>query len=231
MQTIELKTIVRQSGDTDFINLLTPVRVGRCSEATTAALAACHVDSKPLPRDGIMPTKLYCKNANVDAENSAHLAKLPGVPVRLPATDTFKVSLTLTLALALALALALTLTLTLTLGLALTLTVTLTLAPALALALTKGEYSADTRSRLLELVEKKAAAELELKVGAQCLLTKNLPELKLVNGSRGVVTGFEQRVCGGRHGVPEGAYVCPLVTFDSGQRLAVQPSSFFQVSK
>ena len=112
MQTIELKTIVRQSGDTDFINLLTPVRVGRCSEATTAALAACHVDSKPLPRDGIMPTKLYCKNANVDAENSAHLAKLPGAPVRLPATDTFKVSLTLSLALALALALALTLTLT-----------------------------------------------------------------------------------------------------------------------
>ena len=181
MQTIELKTIVRQSGDTDFIDLLTPVRVGRCSEATTAALAACHVDSKPLPRDGIMPTKLYCKNANVDAENSAHLAKLPGAPVRLPATDTFK-----------------------------------------------GEYSADTRSRLLELVEKKAAGELELKVGAQCLLTKNLPELKLVNGSRGLVTGFEQRVCGGRHGVPEGAYVCPLVTFDSGQRLAVQPSSFFQ---
>ena len=35
---------------------------------------------KPLPRDGIMPTKLYCKNANVDAENSAHLAKLPGAP-------------------------------------------------------------------------------------------------------------------------------------------------------
>jgi ATP-dependent DNA helicase PIF1 len=70
--------------------------------------------------------------------------------------------------------------------------------------------------------------ELELKVGAQCLLTKNMPELKLVNGSRGIVTGFEQRACGGRYGVPEGSYVCPLVTFDSGQRLAVQPSSFFQ---
>ena len=80
---------------------------------TSAALAACHVESKPLPRDGIMPTKLYCKNANVDAENSAHLAKLPGAPVRLPATDTFKVSLTLTLTLALTLSLTLTLTLTL----------------------------------------------------------------------------------------------------------------------
>ena len=124
MQTIELKTIVRQSGDTDFINLLTPVRVGRCSEATTAALAACHVDSKPLPRDGIMPTKLYCKNANVDAENSAHLAQLPGPPVRLPATDTFKVTLTLTLTLALALALALTLALALALTLSLTLSLT-----------------------------------------------------------------------------------------------------------
>ena len=184
VQTIELRTIVRQSGDTAFINLLTPVRVGRCSADTTAALAACHVDRKPPPRDGIIPTKLYCKNANVDVENSAHLAELPGAPVPFPASDTFK-----------------------------------------------GEYSADTRSKLLDLVEKKAVGDLQLKVGAQCLLTKNMPELKLVNGSRGVVTGFEERQCGGGYGVPEGTYRCPLVTFDSGQRLTVQPSSFFQAGQ
>ena len=184
VQTIELTTVVRQSGDTAFINLLTPVRVGRCSVDTTAALAACHVDRKPPPRDGIIPTKLYCKNANVDVENSAHLAKLPGAPVPFPASDTFK-----------------------------------------------GEYSADTRSKLLDLVEKKAVGDLQLKVGAQCLLTKNMPELKLVNGSRGVVTGFEERQCGGGYGVPDGTYLCPLVAFDSGQRLAVQPSSFFQAGQ
>ena len=184
VQTIELRTIVRQSGDTAFINLLTPVRIGLCSADTTAALAACHVDRKAPPRDGIIPTKLYCKNANVDVENSAHLAKLPGVPVPFPASDTFK-----------------------------------------------GDYNADTRSKLLDLVEKKAVGDLQLKVGAQCLLTKNMPELKLVNGSRGVVTGFEERQCGGGYGVPDGRYLCPLVTFDSGQRLAVQPSSFFQAGQ
>ena len=212
VQTIELKTIVRQSGDTAFINLLTPVRIGLCSAETTAALAACHVDRKPPPRDGILPTKLYCsaatqgsnprlagpgqvccsrvcasswtENANVDVENSAHLAKLPGAPVSFPASDTFK-----------------------------------------------GEYSSDTRSKLLDLVEKKAVGDLQLKVGAQCLLTKNMPELKLVNGSRGVVTGFEERQCTSGYGVPDGRYLCPLVTFDSGQCLAVQPSSFFQAGQ
>ncbi|EOD20460.1 hypothetical protein EMIHUDRAFT_208320 [Emiliania huxleyi CCMP1516] len=117
VQTIELKTIVRQSG--------------------------------------ILPTKLYCKNLNVDAENAARLAELPGAATSFAATDLFK-----------------------------------------------GEYPADAKKRLSELVEKKAVSRLDLKRGAQCLLTKNMPELRLVNGSRGV--------------------------FDSGQRLAVQPASFFQ---
>jgi len=30
------------------------------------------------------------------------------------------------------------------------------------------------------------------------------------------------------YGVPAGKYLCPVVQFDSGQRLAVQPASFFQ---
>ena len=50
VQTIELKTIVRQSGDVAFIHLLTPVRVGVCSHETTASLAACHVNVKPAPQ-------------------------------------------------------------------------------------------------------------------------------------------------------------------------------------
>ena len=52
-QTIELKTIVRQQGDRAFIDLLNPVRVGQCPATTTAALAACHVDVKPQPTDGV----------------------------------------------------------------------------------------------------------------------------------------------------------------------------------
>ena len=183
VQTIELKTIVRQANDHAFIDLLTPVRIGLCSQETSAALAACHVDVKPPPHDGVLPTKLYCKNANVDAENSAHLANLPGQARSFPASDTFK-----------------------------------------------GEYPVDVCKRLLELVEKKAVGDLQLKVGAQCLLTKNMPELGLVNGSRGVVVGFEEVHCDS-FGVPSGKYLCPIVAFDSGQRLHVQPSSFFQAGQ
>ena len=180
VEAIELTTIVRQAGDLAFIDLLTPVRIGVCSPQTTAALSACHVDVKPQPRDGILPTKLYCKNHNVDAENAAQLALLPGPPTTFRSQDRFK-----------------------------------------------GEYAADVRQRLLELAEKKAVGTLELKKGAQCLLTKNMPELRLVNGSRGVVVDFADAHCDS-YGVPAGKYHCPIVQFDSGQRLHVQPSSFFQ---
>jgi len=83
------------------------------------------------------------------------------------------------------------------------------------------------QQRLRELVDKKAVGALELKVGAQCLLTKNMPEVHLVNGSRGVVVGFADQWCDS-YGVPAAEYHCPIVQFDSGQRLHVQPSSFFQ---
>lgn len=179
--TIELQTVVRQQGDLNFIQLLTPVRIGLCSDATTAALAACHVDVKPPPQDGILPSKLYCKNANVDAENDARLAALAGEEYAFPAIDQFK-----------------------------------------------GDVTSDARQKLLEMVDKKASGHLRLKLGAQVLLTKNRPDLRLVNGSRGVVTGFEESLVEGTYGVPSGSYSCPIVTFDTGQRLTVQPTSFFQ---
>ena len=53
-----LTEIVRQQGDQPFIGLLNEVRVGLCSPATTQALAACHVNVKPRPTDGILPTRL-----------------------------------------------------------------------------------------------------------------------------------------------------------------------------
>merc|ERR1719356_1491567 len=46
------------------------------------------------------------------------------------------------------------------------------------------------RARLLDLLEKQAPAVLQLKVGAQVLVTKNLHDLGLVNGSRGVIDGW-----------------------------------------
>ena len=77
------------------------------------------------------------------------------------------------------------------------------------------------------MVDKKAVALLELKIGAQVLLTKNMPDRGLVNGSRGYVLGYAEQFCDG-WGLPAGKYVCPLVRFDNGVELGVQPSSFFQ---
>lgn len=50
---------------------------------------------------------------------------------------------------------------------------------------------------------------LVLKVGAQVMLLKNYPDMKLANGSRGVVSGFDERGL-------------PLVTFMDGTSLCVE---------
>jgi len=180
VRAVVLRVVVRQQGDQAFIDLLGPVRVGVCSAETSAALGACHVSRKPAPADGIAPTKLYCRNRDVDAENLSHLHSLPGEAVELRAVDSLR-----------------------------------------------GEPAADARTRLLEAVEKKAVAALPLKMGAQVLLTKNMPEMRLVNGSRGIVLGFRETFCDG-YGVPPSTYTCPLVRFDSGVELLVTPTSVFQ---
>jgi len=180
VRPLVLRTIVRQQGDDAFIRLLMPVRSGVCTEETTAKLGACHVSVKPPPTDGIPPTKLYCRNRDVDAENLSHLSLLPGAAVELPAIDELR-----------------------------------------------GDPAADARTRLLEAIEKKAAGVLSLKVGAQVILTKNMPEHRLVNGSRGVVRGFVSQQCEG-YGVRPGTYNCPAVRFDSGVELTISPISVFQ---
>ena len=81
--------------------------------------------------------------------------------------------------------------------------------------------------------ERKALRSLELKVGAQVVLTVNRPSLGLVNGSRGVVVGL-QRDCAVSEGdkeafgVAAGKYDVPVVRFDDGKTRAVKPSQFFQ---
>jgi len=184
VRTISLQTVVRQAGDPAFVTLLNQVRVGVCSAQTSATLAACHVLAKAVPRDGIIPTKLYCCNRSVDEENAAHLARLSGEEHCLQAIDAFK-----------------------------------------------GEYSREVLKRLLDGVEKKAVGSLRLKVDAQVMLTKNMPQHRLVNGSRGVVCGFmEQNVRDG-YGVAPRVYKCPLVRFDTGAVLTITPATFFQYSQ
>ena len=186
VRTVALRTVVRQAGDGAFIALLNEVREGRCGASTVAALQACHVSAKPLPHDGILPTKLYCKNAAVDEENQRHLDALPGEVATFAATDQFK----------------------------------------------GGDPGADARAKLLDMVEKKAVGVLRLKKDAQVMLTKNMPEQRLVNGSRGVVVGWREQDSGGEFGVPPGlgAVLSPVVRFDSGVTLVLKLHSTFQAA-
>ena len=160
------------------------------SPETLEVLAACHVSRKAAVSDGILPTKLYCTNANVDAENAARLAALPGESVSFHAGDVFRGG-------------------------------------------GGGSSSSSDNKKLMELAERKALRSLELKVGAQVVLTVNRPSLGLVNGSRGVVVGL-QRDCAVSEGdkeafgVAAGKYDVPVVRFDDGKTRAVKPSQFFQ---
>lgn len=90
VKMVELQTVVRQSGDQTFVNLLNQIRLGECPSEITRALEDCHVSKKPIPLDGITATKLYCTNKNVDEENNRKLAQLSGKEVRFAAIDSFK---------------------------------------------------------------------------------------------------------------------------------------------
>ena len=183
VKMVELRTVVRQSGDTRFINLLNQVRVGACTHETTQALEACHVSRKALPTDGIIPTKLYCTNKNVDQENDRNLAALSGREMVFNSTDQFK-----------------------------------------------GNYSRDAEKSITQAMDKKMPSQLKLKVGAQVILTRNMPDKNLVNGSRGVVKSFQE----GRSGEFD-AYsgksetkLYPVVHFSNGVKMLVREESIFQ---
>jgi ATP-dependent DNA helicase PIF1 len=79
------------------------------------------------------------------------------------------------------------------------------------------------QARLLEVAEKKAPATLSLKVGAQVILTKNMPELGLVNGSRGVVRGFR----GDDTGSARASTECAMVEFAASRMVLVRPQSVY----
>ena len=91
----------------------------------------------------------------------------------------------------------------------------------------RGNPNADGRKHLLEAAEKKAPAALSLKVGAQVILTRNMPEFGLVNGSRGIVRQFQEADAAGAQGVPRASFECALVDFTSGQSVLVRPQSVF----
>ena len=161
VRTVELRTVVRQSGDARFIRLLANLRRGLLTDSDAAALAQCHDGrwERGMPADGIQPTHIYCTRINVDAENERELHRLPGAESVFRAIDS------------------------------------------------GGPPSSPQAEKQLE---EKAARGLSLKVGAQVMLSRNLPDIGLANGSRGVVLRFEAAPG------PRGAsgQALPVVQFD-----------------
>ena len=184
MRCVVLRNVIRQAGDERFVRMLNELRCGIASKESLSTLAKCHVQVKPYPSDGIVPTKLYCVNRSVDAENISRLNALPGTVVRLNSRDTFKGA---------------------------------------------ASSSSSAQKHVSAMLDKRIKATLEMKIGAQVVLLVNRPKLNLVNGSRGIIVGFEQcDVKQAPFGVPQGRYMCPRVRFDSGRTHVIKPTSFFQ---
>jgi ATP-dependent DNA helicase PIF1 len=68
---------MRQAGDQEFKDLLDRVRWGKCSPEDLGSLQKLKTTTFP---DGIIPTRLYSKNINVDAINQSELNKLSTEP-------------------------------------------------------------------------------------------------------------------------------------------------------
>jgi ATP-dependent DNA helicase PIF1 len=83
---VMLKQVERQS-DPVFIKGLNEVRLGVVSPEFRSILDGCLISRKPLPSNGIIPTKLYAVNRDVDSENSTRLAELPGAVETMCAQD------------------------------------------------------------------------------------------------------------------------------------------------
>ncbi len=88
--TIHLNTVVRQT-DSEFVKYLNQVRVGLLSVEFQNRLNSCLTTKKAIPSNGIIPTKLYAVNKEVDAENSQRLEELPGEKILLEALDKWKI--------------------------------------------------------------------------------------------------------------------------------------------
>ena len=71
----ELTQNMRQKDDEPFMEMLKRLRLGRCSREDLTVLRALKGTQFP---EGIEPTKLYCKNVDVDRINSEALQKIGG---------------------------------------------------------------------------------------------------------------------------------------------------------
>ena len=78
---------VQRQRNPEFAHTLNEIRLGRISDSLLSSINSCCITCKPLPDDGILPTKLYCVNADVDDENRLRLAALPTEEYIIEAID------------------------------------------------------------------------------------------------------------------------------------------------
>jgi hypothetical protein len=82
-EAVELTTVFRQR-DAEFVELAA-VRAGEAAPGGADAVpvaAALRAAAEPFPDDGVLPTRPLTHRGDVDAENEAALAALPGAEVR-----------------------------------------------------------------------------------------------------------------------------------------------------
>lgn len=134
--TINLKTIIRQKDDLEFIEILESLRWGKCTKSILEKLQK--LQNTVFDSD-ILPTHLYGRNINVDVINQSHFTKLVEYGA---ATKTYTT-----------------------------------------------KYSKNAK---MWADSCKVQPEIKLCIGSQVVLTWNIDqELGLVNGSRGIVIGFD----------------------------------------
>ena len=164
---VELVTLVRQASDPVYARLLSRLRTSGLADVDVDVLRASMVSvGRPRPEfqpGQLNPVRLYCVNEDVDAENEDILGRLPGAKHTFTAEDEYR------------------------------------LPAEPPPAETDGgtqlddvhpETVADATEALLDKLAKAAPVEVAFKVGAQVILKRNWPARGLVNGSRGLVTGF-----------------------------------------
>eukprot|EP00887_Chlorella_sp_A99_P003493 scaffold7.g3493.t1 len=175
--------------DLEFVEMLGRIRAGACPPATLRALLdAC---ARPLPADdGILPTKLYTHRKDVDAVNAQELKALPTPGARFASQDAGPPD------------------------------VLAAACPAKRQARrARGRRAArpslrapprPSAPRRPRCPPAPSPAQLELKVGAQVMLIKNISHRQgLVNGARGVVERFSK------------SQQLPVVRFASGEVVTI----------
>jgi hypothetical protein len=73
-----------------YVYIYLYIYIGQLSKETADLLKTCLVSKKALPADGIIPTKLYCVNRDVDNENMKRLSELAGESYTIKAIDVWK---------------------------------------------------------------------------------------------------------------------------------------------